>query len=297
MEIPKSKASRHGGTAFRMPERGVRLPVSSRRRLTASNASPVAVALCVLALLLLPFAASLAEAQPLRIARIKDIPDQYIGGEILRVVYQRARIPMELVDVPAKRALIESSSGALDGEVHRIFDVSLQYPSLLPLVPAINFIEPTAFVRKAKTMTVDGWDSIKPYNVAIVFGVGSSERGTREFPNVTYCTTLEQAFKMLTADRVDIVVSDEFSGLEALKKLGLQDDVTPLHPPLEHIEIFHFLNKRHADIIPRVEKVISGMAASGELARLRAELIERYLAQHDKPGRGTAAKPNHQEAR
>src|SRR5207244_8498992 len=56
----------------------------------------------------------------IRLARITDIPDQYVGGEILRAVYGRLNITVAFEDVPGKRALALSSTGELDGEVHRI---------------------------------------------------------------------------------------------------------------------------------------------------------------------------------
>src|SRR5260221_10326738 len=65
----------------------------------------------------------------LRLARIENIPDQFVGGEILKAVYQRLGIAVEFIDLPAKRALVESSQGRVDGEVHRILAVQSEFPS------------------------------------------------------------------------------------------------------------------------------------------------------------------------
>ena len=74
----------------------------------------------------------------IRLARIADIPDQYVGGEILRAVYGRLNIAVEFEDVPGKRALALNSTGELDGEVHRIANLARDYPTLVQISPPIN---------------------------------------------------------------------------------------------------------------------------------------------------------------
>lgn len=69
----------------------------------------------------------------LRLARLENIPDQFVGGEILKAVYQRLDIAVEFVDLPAKRALIESSQGRVDGEVQRILAVQSEFDSARPM--------------------------------------------------------------------------------------------------------------------------------------------------------------------
>ena len=219
-----------------------------------------------------------ASAQtPLRIARIENIPDQFVGGEILKAIYTRANIPMELVDLPAKRAIMDSSQGVLDGEVHRNIKVKDQYPTLIPLQPGINYIEPSVF-SKNLDFEVKGWESLKDYRIGIVRGVGTSEDGTKGMPQVTAVSTLEQLMQMLAEDRIDVAVSDAFSGLAELKRLKLDGQIHLLTPPLQKVEIYHYLHEKHRDLIPTVEKVIQEMQASGELEQLRAKIIEQFLS-------------------
>ncbi|WP_222619370.1 substrate-binding periplasmic protein [Undibacterium hunanense] len=217
---------------------------------------------------------------PLHIARIEKIPDQFVGGEILRVVYKRLNIPMELVDRPAKRALMESSAGVLDGEVQRNIHVESQYTTLKAVHPAINYIEPSVFSAKYQ-FEVKAWDDIKDYRIGIVRGVGTSEDGTKGMKTVYMANNLEQLMIMLSENRMDVAVSDAFSGMVAIKKLHLENRIHLLTPPLQKIEIYHFLHEKHKDLIPRVEQVIRSMQASGELEKLRKQIIEQYISQTD----------------
>jgi ABC-type amino acid transport substrate-binding protein len=214
----------------------------------------------------------------IRLARIANVPDQIVGGEMLRVVYAKLNIKLEFEDVPSKRALALSSAGELDGEIHRIGGLSREYPTLLQVTPAINYIEPTVFTTKLH-FDVAGWDSIRDYSIGIVRGVGSSEAGTRGMSRVTATTSNENMIQMLDADRFDLFVLDLFSGLVTVRKLHLQARIYPLSPPLERISIYHYLHERHRDLVPKVEKVIEDMTASGELARLREALVKEFLSE------------------
>lgn len=232
------------------------------------------LALACLALL----AAVPAHAQDtIRLARIADIPDQYVGGEMLRAVYARLNIKLEFEDVPGKRALALSSAGEVDGEIQRIGTLSRDYPTLVQVTPAINYIEPAVFATRLR-FEVQGWDSIKDYSVGIVRGVGSSEAGTRGMARVTATTGLDNMVRMLDADRFDVMVTDLFSGLAAVRKLSLQDRIYPLSPPLERIHIYHYLHERHRDLVPKVGEMIARMEASGELAALREALVKQVLS-------------------
>lgn len=223
-------------------------------------------------------AAGPSHAQELiRLARIADIPDQYVGGEMLRAVYAKLNIKLEFEDVPGKRALALSSAGEVDGEIQRIGTLSSDYPTLIQVTPAINYIEPAVFTTKLR-FDVAGWNSIREYSIGIVRGVGSSEAGTRGMARVTATTSLENMIRMLDADRFEVMVTDLFSGLVAVRKLNLQTRIVPLSPPLERIHIYHYLHERHRDLVPKVGKVIAQMEASGELATLREALVRQVLS-------------------
>jgi len=230
---------------------------------------------CAGACLLGPALITRAETS-VRIARLDSVPDQAVGAEILAAIYRRAGIGITFVDLPAKRSLLESSEGRVDGEVQRILAVQDQYPSLIALHPSINFIEPTAFVTDAE-LQVDGWPSISGHSIGIVRGVGSSERGTAGMSRVEAVTTMEQLMQSLVAKRFDVAVNDGFSGLLVIRRLKLQRSVRPLSPALEHIPLYHFLHERHRDLVPRIEKVMREMQASGELERVRQQVVARML--------------------
>lgn len=235
---------------------------------------------CTTALLLFCTGATQAQTA-LRLARIENIPDQIVGGEILKAVYQRLGITVEFVDLPAKRALVESSEGRVDGEVHRILAVQSEFASLIAVRPSINYIEPSAFVKQ-RDFAIDGWNSIAPYTIGIVRGVGSSERGTKGMSRVEAVATMDQMMQMLASGRFEVAVNDRFSGVLVNKRLHLDTVLRPLSPALERVALYHFLHERHRELVPQVEKALRDMEASGELERLRQEITARMIKEADK---------------
>ena len=112
-------------------------------------------------------------------------------------------------------------------------------------------------------------------------GVGTSEDGTEGMKQVLAVTTLEQLMLALARDRIDVAVSDSFSALAVIKKLKLGSQIKLLSPRLQKNEIYHFLHEKHRDLVPKVEKVLKEMQASGELELLRKQIVKSYLAQPD----------------
>lgn len=254
---------------------------------TARRAVWMAV-ICLAAVAVLmapPFATDArSEVLPKKIvlSRLANIPDQLVGGEILKVVYAKLDITVEFVDVEAKRALALSSAGDVDGEIQRVAAVAQQYPTLLQLKPAINYIEPTAFTAGLE-FVVNGWSSIAQYEVGIVRGVGSSEAGISGMPKVQRATSLEELVRMLDRERFDLLVTDLFSGKVEIRRQRLDARITPLLPPLERIYIYHYLHERHRALVPQVEAVLHAMADSGELEALRAKLVSQVLEKAGEP--------------
>lgn len=215
---------------------------------------------------------------PLRLARVAGVPDQMVASQILAVVYDRLHIPVSFVDLPGPRALILTSTGALDGEVARNADVAADYPALIRVEPAINTVEPTAFSKSAR-IPITGWESLRPYRIGVVRNLGISERETAGMPGVVAGTTLESLFSMLDLDRLDIVVIDRFSGLLALHRMKLDGRIQALQPPLVTIDVYHYLNARHRDLVPRVAAVLRAMRQSGELDRLAQDFEQKIIDQ------------------
>ncbi|HTD03736.1 hypothetical protein [Undibacterium sp.] len=214
--------------------------------------------------------------QVLRLGRISSSPDQIISSEILEQVYRRLNIKIVFVDEPAKRCLLSGSSGQLDGLVARTIDVAGDYPSLIPIAPSINFIEPSVFAKDPNISTGDG-KSTRTYKTGTVRGLDYAENDSLRAYPLTMADSLDSLFKMLNANRFDLGVADLFSGMIRLRELGLDHEIRVVFPPLQRIEVYHFLNERHKKLVPQVRRILREMEASGELWSLQENFRRKAL--------------------
>ena len=200
--------------------------------------------------------------------------DTIIGEVITREAYKRIGIDVEIRKYPGERAFRLADSGKVDGEVHRIDGISAKYKNLIQIKPPINFIEGTAFSRTTK-FVVDGWDSLKPYRLGYILGIKFAENNTRGMKS-TAVSDYTRLFQLLGKDRVDVVIAPRLNGLYQMNKLGIRN-VTELKPAIMRFELFHYLHKKHEDLVPKIAAVFNEMKASGEMTRIRDHVIKVLL--------------------
>ena len=218
--------------------------------------------------------------QPLKFTQIVDTPDQAIGAVIVKAAYKKLGIPVTFEILPGKRALAESSEVRADGEVHRIYEIGAEYPTLLRVPTPINYIEPSVFSKKHQFEVTD-CDALQGYQIGIVRGVKHSQLCTQGMENVFVGDDLIGVMRMLNAGRIDLLVTARINGLLMAKELGL-DDIKPLSPPLSRLWVYHYLHERHKDLVPAIDAVFKAMQASGELEALREQAAQQLLQKADR---------------
>ena len=222
------------------------------------------------------FLTKLLNAQPILIfAQIVDTPDQIVGAEILKIAYAKLGISIKILEMPGKRALIESSAGRVDGEVHRIIEIADDYPTLIKVPTPVNYIEPSVFSKKYNFKITD-CSALKKYNIGIVRGVKHAELCTKGMNNIRVFTYSTKMMKLLDANRVDIAITAKINGLLLSKKMGMKS-IHALSPPLSRMMVYHYLHEKHRDLVPKLDKVLIEMKESGELEILRNKAIKRLL--------------------
>ena len=80
--------------------------------------------------------------------------------------------------------------------------------------------------------------------------------------NVSKFVSNEKIFNLVSENRYDICISSRVEGLCQIKKQNLIG-ITALAPPLVKHDLFHYLNKKHEDLVPIISKEIKKNAASG----------------------------------
>ena len=213
--------------------------------------------------------------QTIKIAKLENTPDHILGGMLLMEIYKKAHIPLELVTIPSARALIQSSTGKVDGELQRIYKLGDSYPTLLRVPTSFTYFEPSAFASNS-IIKIENWHSLRNYKVGMVRGMKFAEIGLKNSKNVHKVNASDQLFAMLNAKRLDIIVSARFNGLYHISKHNLRN-VQQLEPVLERHDLYHYLHEKHKNLVPIINTAIQSMKKSGELARLRKHFYKEIL--------------------
>ncbi|OUS28760.1 hypothetical protein A9R01_13635, partial ['Osedax' symbiont bacterium Rs2_46_30_T18] len=76
--------------------------------------------------------------------------------------------------------------------------------------------------------------------------------------------------------RIDVAITAKINGLVLIKDMGMKS-IQALSPPLSRMLVYHYVHKKHEDLVEKLDRVIIEMQKSGELELLRKEAIKGLL--------------------
>ena len=183
-------------------------------------------------------------------------------AEIFRRVGRRARVQ---VYEASERAMINANNGIDDGTALRIKGLEALYPNLLRVDEKVMDNDFVAYSMKLNFPTRD-WNSLTTHQVAYILGWKIFERNVPTAVSVTKVKDPQQLFSLLQHDRTDVILYERWQGLWRARQLGLA--VNTLEPPLARQEMFLYLNKAHAELVPKVERALAEMKRDGTYQRI-----------------------------
>lgn len=197
-----------------------------------------------------------------------------ITEQVIKEAYGRIGIQVRCEPHPAERALSLAGSGEADGEVSRVPGIEKSYPDLIMIPVAITQTEVSVFT-KTVIFQVHGWESLRPYTIGIQGGAKFAREGTAGM-KIEAVTTDEQLFKKLDDQRIDIVVTTYINGMETIRKLSLKD-IKSLSPPLATLKLYHYLHKKHSDLVQKITQTLKQMESEGRMTDIRRQMIEIHF--------------------
>ena len=203
---------------------------------------------------------TLLENEPVTITALRIMTEAYRQlGLTLKIHYQ-----------PGERSLMSANNGEMVGELYRKLGIEREYPNLLIVpVPLITY-EVVIFTRETQFI-VNGWESLRPFTIGYVKGIKIVEQNTIGMKTEN-AATMRQAFLKMTLGRSDIVVGNLTSGLAILKELKMTD-VTVLAPPLATFPVYHYVNKKHEALVPKLHAVLLQMKKDKTIENIQKAVI------------------------
>ncbi|EPJ54586.1 MAG: hypothetical protein OFPI_06380 [Osedax symbiont Rs2] len=191
---------------------------------------------------------------------------------VLTEAFKRNKIRFKAVHNPSLRSLMYSSTGDLDGELHRVYDFHKvsgnKYPDLIRIESELLSIWLAVF--STKVIKFDTWDDLKDYTVAYSRGRKNLEKILPQYlspENIVAANNDIHAFKILSEGLVDLVVSENRLGENLLA--GQQQFVNikkiyKLHPT----RIYSYMHKKHQLLAHKIAATLEQMKQDGSFEKI-----------------------------
>jgi polar amino acid transport system substrate-binding protein len=195
-----------------------------------------------------------AQQENLRIATFgQGGPMEKNAAAYLTEHYKKLGVQIEFVNLPGNRALQESNSGRLDGELMRKAGLSMEYPNLLQISVPLATTNTVAFALD-KNIDVDkGWDSLRKHTFSYEMGTKLIEQNTLGFSTGNAEQNIKAAFRQMLHRRVELIIIDEQAGLQLVREMGLEGTVHMLKPAISTTQLYHYVHKKHAALANKLE--------------------------------------------
>lgn len=226
------------------------------------------ISITVFSLLFIPS----ADAQPILVLNTVGQPPlntpNHTGfmDEVTREAMRRIGRELVINRLPAERALHSANTGLIDGEMSRIKILNKTYTNLIRVPEKIMDWEFVIFSKK-KINLKKSWSSLKEKDVAFITGWKILEKNISKAAKITKVKNSQQLFLLLKKDRVDYVAYEKWGGRYLISKLRL-NRVKLKHPALAKKEMFIFLHKKHAKLVPELSRALTNMKKDGSYQRL-----------------------------
>jgi len=215
-----------------------------------------------------------AQALPpaLSLVTVEDSYEVEIGITVLEEAYSRLGVGLDVTRLPGDLALRRSSSGAADGEVHRIDGIAGAYPALVQVGIPINYIEVGVYSRDSE-LDPRSWLDLQGLEVGIVRGIIAAERLTDRL-EVRRVDTYQELIALLARGEVEVIVTPLINTEVALIE-GALDHGIHMNGVMDTYLLYHYLHEEHIAVVPVVEAILKDMLVHGRIAEIRAEVLEQ----------------------
>ncbi len=223
------------------------------------------------------------QAKTYHFAYIYGLVDQEVSVIIMDKVYQRLGLGFQATPLPGLRAQQQANSGAVDGEVMRIFAYGGQTPNVIRVPTPFYSVITMGYVKKGSNIKVLDKSSLASYKLVKVLGVKHTDLISDEVdPKKIY--NAHDPLKMmryLQSGGAQIALTNPLEGTVVLKQLGY-NNIIPLEKALAKQPLYHYLHKKNQHLVPLVDDMLQKLKASGELADIIHEAEQTVIKRRTK---------------
>lgn len=191
---------------------------------------------------------------------------------VIEEAYRRADLEVEFVTRPSLRDIEEANQGIIDASYARTRTAVEGYNNLIQIpVPYTRLAYCTYSVRPE--VNVGSIKDIRLLRLGLVRGDIAGLKIAEEAGSIPHLVDhIELGFQMLKEQRLDALLTDRFVGYLFASHMGLENCNTS--PDLVTVYTYHTLNKKHADLLPRLTQAFKSMLEDGTSKRLAGKYAD-----------------------
>ena len=195
-------------------------------------------------------------------------------GELVKEVFSKLNIDAKVVRLPSSRSIINANKGIYDGVIARTKCFEKKFKNLIRVpVPILKF----KFVAYSldKKIDVTSWSSLKPYSVGFIRGWRIYEKNVVDTKKLTPVQNAEQLFKLLLNKRADLILFEYYRGSWWNKHLNANAHL--IGSPIVEKDMFIYMHKKHAALVPEISKVLTNLIKDGSYQRIKDKTLTKLI--------------------
>lgn len=180
---------------------------------------------------------------------------------LIPALFKRAGVEAKLiVNKASARAIKLADDGIDDGIAARVAGLEARFPNLVPVSEPIFINDFVAAGLGKKPARVD-WTGIADYRLSYILGWQIFDSNVEARRELLLAKDSEQLFSLLKSRKIDILLHERWQALWQAKRDGVK--LTVFEPPLARVKMYIYLNRRHADLAPKLSQELVAMKADG----------------------------------
>lgn len=201
-------------------------------------------------------------------------PAAFANALVLMAAYDKMGIGLSFKSVSDNQSLQMANSGRVDGEVKRNASIDPRFANLLKVhVPLYEVEILSLSLHPSHHRTLEEFEH---HSICHPYGMDYLANKISAFYRIPV-NNFETCFLLVKSHQVDVTFLPRVEG--AILNALHQTNMTLSDHVIERYPSFHYLHKKHAKILPKIEKILQVMHDAGDIQLIHREARKFMISQ------------------